>query len=93
MGQASKGLTRNFLVKGSSGTRGGKDVWRHLNKEIPCYGLPGRGLTRKKWEISVPKASSKTNSFFFDFGLDLGGSWRGLGTNDWEIRGQKSDLR
>ena len=31
--------------------------------------------------------------FFVNFGFDLVGSWRGLGTKDGEIRDQTSDLR
>ena len=38
-------------------------------------------------------STSIYHRFFVDFGLDLGGSWRGLGTKDGEIRGQTNDLR
>ena len=39
------------------------------------------------------KTTSIFHRFFVVFGLELGGSWRGLGTKDGEIRIQKSDLR
>ena len=59
-------------------------------------GFPNRKLRKidaKTYWKNKFFSTSIFHGFFIDFGIDLGGSWRGLGTKDGEIRHPTSDLR